>query len=143
MFLLNILIDNFNCLRLLSDIVLFQDYVPILTLCSFQKVRKYIDDVSDPEQYIATLVQTKSDVLQVNLFCSLNRYRTRKKTAAGLIWPFLDFDNFFNWYHFFSITSLELKDKILSKDKPKWLIFCLLSIKNFFFLTSFEFEIKF
>lgn len=43
-----------------------EDYVPILTLCNFTKVRKYIDDVSDPEQYIATLVQTKSDVLQVD-----------------------------------------------------------------------------
>jgi len=43
-----------------------EDYVPILTLCNFQKVRKYIDEVSDPEQYIATLVQTKSDVLQVD-----------------------------------------------------------------------------
>ena len=44
---------------------LIQSFVPILTICNFSKVKQYIEGVSDPEQFIATLVQNKSDVLQV------------------------------------------------------------------------------
>jgi hypothetical protein len=37
-----------------------------MTLCDFAQVKKFIEDVNDPEQHIATLVQTKSAVLQVH-----------------------------------------------------------------------------
>lgn len=43
-----------------------ESFVPILTICNFSKVKQYIEGVSDPEQFIATLVQNKSDVLQVD-----------------------------------------------------------------------------
>ena len=38
-----------------------------MTISTFTKVKQYIEDVKDPEQFIATLVQNKSDVLQVSL----------------------------------------------------------------------------
>jgi len=43
-----------------------ESFVPILTICNFSKVKQFIEGVSDPEQFIATLVQNKSDVLQVD-----------------------------------------------------------------------------
>ncbi|CAG5110529.1 Oidioi.mRNA.OKI2018_I69.chr2.g4922.t1.cds [Oikopleura dioica] len=43
-----------------------ENYVKIMTLCDFAQVKKFIEDVADPEQHIATLVQTKSAVLQVD-----------------------------------------------------------------------------
>jgi len=43
-----------------------ENYVKIMTLCDFAQVKKFIEDVTDPEQHIATLVQTKSAVLQVD-----------------------------------------------------------------------------
>jgi len=43
-----------------------ENYVPIMTISTFTKVKQYIEDVKDPEQFIATLVQNKSDVLQVD-----------------------------------------------------------------------------
>jgi len=46
--------------------MMLQNYVKIMTLCDFAQVKKFIEDVTDPEQHIATLVQTKSAVLQVN-----------------------------------------------------------------------------
>merc|ERR1711920_46598 len=42
-----------------------ENFVPILTICNFSKVKTFIENISDPEQFIANLVQSKSDVLQV------------------------------------------------------------------------------
>ena len=56
---------TFPTYQFLSKIFPFQSFVPILTICNFSKVKQYIEGVSDPEQFIATLVQNKSDVLQV------------------------------------------------------------------------------
>ena len=48
--------------------LIIQSFVPILTICNFSKVKQFIEGVSDPEQFIATLVQNKSDVLQVKIY---------------------------------------------------------------------------
>ena len=61
-----------------------------MTISTFAKVKQYIEDVKDPEQFIATLVQNKSDVLQVlnfplfhSLYVQVDDYGLKIRAQAG------------------------------------------------------------